>query len=195
MRSVRQNPGVTIHPSDPFATPEQDRSPVRRFRGRLPSAVTLWTARDGDGRPAGLTVSSTVVVDGDPGRVLGVLDEESALWEAVRATGVFTVAPLPAAERQLADAFAEAAGIRDPDGPVDPRTGVGRGGRVLFQKVPEPKTVKNRVHLDLHVGADARAEAVDRLKGFGATVLWEGSQGPNSWVTMADPELNEFCVA
>jgi len=106
MRPVRQNPGVTIHASDPFATPEEDRSPVRRFRGRLPSAVTLWTARDGDGRPAGLTVSSTVVVDGDPGRVIGVLDEESALWEAARATGVFTVAPVPAAERQLADAFA-----------------------------------------------------------------------------------------
>jgi hypothetical protein len=92
-------------------------------------------------------------------------------------------------------AFAEASGIRDPDGAVDPHTGVGRGGRVLFQKVPEPKTVKNRVHLDLHVGADARAETVDRLKGLGATVLWEGSQGPNSWVTMADPESNEFCVA
>jgi len=106
MRPVRQNPGVTIHASDPFATPEDDRSPVRRLRGRLPSAVTLWTARDGDGRPAGLTVSSTVVVDGDPGRLLGVLDEESALWEAARATGVFAVAPVPATERLLADAFA-----------------------------------------------------------------------------------------
>ena len=66
---------------------------------------------------------------------------------------------------------------------------------LVFVPVPEPKTVKNRVHLDLHVGADARAETVGRLKGLGATVLWEGSQGPNSWVTMADPELNEFCVA
>jgi len=47
-----------------------------------------------------------VVVDGDPGRLLGVLDEESELWEAARATGVFAVAPLPADERQLADSFA-----------------------------------------------------------------------------------------
>ena len=103
---MRQNPGVTIHASDPFATPEQDRSPVRRLRARLPAAVTLWTARDGQGRPAGLTVSSTLVIDGDPGRLLGVLDEESELWTAVRATGRFAVAPLRETDRQLADAFA-----------------------------------------------------------------------------------------
>jgi 3-hydroxy-9,10-secoandrosta-1,3,5(10)-triene-9,17-dione monooxygenase reductase component len=97
---------VTIHASDPFATPEQDRSPVRRLRARLPAAVTLWTTRDEQGRPAGLTVSSTVVIDGDPGRLLGILDEESQLWEAVRATGRFAVAPLRETDRQLADAFA-----------------------------------------------------------------------------------------
>lgn len=68
--------------------------------------MTLWTARDEQGRPAGLTVSSTVVIDGDPGRLLGVLDEESELWEAIRATGRFAVAPLRASDRQLADAFA-----------------------------------------------------------------------------------------
>jgi 3-hydroxy-9,10-secoandrosta-1,3,5(10)-triene-9,17-dione monooxygenase reductase component len=97
---------VTIHASDPFATPEQDRSPVRRLRARLPAAVTLWTARDEKGRAAGLTVASTVVIDGDPGRLLGVLDSESELWEAARATGRFAVAPLRETDRQLADAFA-----------------------------------------------------------------------------------------
>jgi hypothetical protein len=56
-------PGAQIHSSDPFATPEQDKSPVRRLRGRLASAVTLWTAPG----PAGLTVSSMLVADGDPG--------------------------------------------------------------------------------------------------------------------------------
>jgi hypothetical protein len=65
---------------------------------------------------------------------------------------------------------------------------------VLFQVVPEPKTVKNRVHLDLHVGAERRPEVVERLVGLGATVLWEGREGPSTWVTMADPEGNEFCV-
>ena len=92
-------------------------------------------------------------------------------------------------------AFADAAAIRDPDHPVDPRSGVGRGGRVLFQKVPESKVAKNRVHLDLHVGPDARAAKVAQLKELGATVLWEAEQGGSSWVTMADPESNEFCVA
>jgi 3-hydroxy-9,10-secoandrosta-1,3,5(10)-triene-9,17-dione monooxygenase reductase component len=103
---------VTIHSSDPFATPEDLRSPVRRFRGRLPSAVTLWTApgllppAPLPRPPAGLTVSSTQVVDGEPGRVLGLLDEESELWEAASATGRFTVQPLAPEDRQLADRFA-----------------------------------------------------------------------------------------
>jgi 3-hydroxy-9,10-secoandrosta-1,3,5(10)-triene-9,17-dione monooxygenase reductase component len=93
---------MTIHAGDPFATPEHLRSPVRRFRGRLPAAVTLWTAPG----PAGLTVSSTLVVDGRPGRLLGVVDEESALWEAASAAGRFAVTLLEAADRQLADRFA-----------------------------------------------------------------------------------------
>jgi 3-hydroxy-9,10-secoandrosta-1,3,5(10)-triene-9,17-dione monooxygenase reductase component len=97
---------VTIHSSDPFATPEGEKSLLRRLRGRLPSAVTLWTANASDGSRAGLTVSSTVVIDGDPGRVLGVLDRESVLWEAVEATGRFAMTPLRETHRQLADKFA-----------------------------------------------------------------------------------------
>lgn len=79
-----------------------------------------------------------------------------------------------------------AAACRDPEGGLP---------RLLFQEVPEPKTVKDRIHLDLHVGPDRRDAEVDRLKGLGATYLWEASQGPHSWVTLADPEGNEFCVA
>ena len=97
---------MTIHSSDPFATPEDAKSAVRRLRGRLPAPVTLWTANDTDGRPVGLTVSSIVVADGDPGRVLGVLDEESTLWEALRQTGRFAVIPLRESDGQLADSFA-----------------------------------------------------------------------------------------
>jgi len=67
--------------------------------------------------------------------------------------------------------------------------------RVLFQRVPEQKTVKNRLHLDVRVGAERQDAEVDRLLGLGATELWRGAQGPYSWVTMADPEGNEFCVA
>jgi hypothetical protein len=67
--------------------------------------------------------------------------------------------------------------------------------RVLFQRVPEPKTVKNRLHLDVHVGAERREPEVARLIGLGATELWRESQGPMEWVTLTDPQGNEFCVA
>jgi flavin reductase (DIM6/NTAB) family NADH-FMN oxidoreductase RutF len=95
-------PGAQIHAGDPFATPEAEKSPVRRLRGRLAGAVTLWTTPG----PAGLTVSSMLVTDGDPGRVLGLIDEESDFWAAVSRSGVFAVTPLGATDRQLADRFA-----------------------------------------------------------------------------------------
>jgi flavin reductase (DIM6/NTAB) family NADH-FMN oxidoreductase RutF len=96
---------VTIHASDPFATPESARSPVRRLRGRLPAGVTLWTAIGPDARPAGLTVASTLVADGAPGRLVGVVDEESDLWQAVRHSARFAVSPLRAVDARLADTF------------------------------------------------------------------------------------------
>jgi flavin reductase (DIM6/NTAB) family NADH-FMN oxidoreductase RutF len=97
---------VTIHATDPFGTPEGDRSTIRRLRGRLPAAVTLWTAYDQRRVPVGLTVSSTLVVDGEPGRILGLLDEESDLYGAARASGRFAVSVLRLSDRRLADAFA-----------------------------------------------------------------------------------------
>jgi len=96
---------VTIHSEHPFLTPEPDRNPLRRLRGRLAAPVTLWAAGSGPAR-AGLTVSSTQVVDGEPGRLLGLIDEDSDLWDAVSATGCFTVALLSERHRQLADQFA-----------------------------------------------------------------------------------------
>jgi len=60
--------------------------------------------------------------------------------------------------------------------------------------VPEPKTVKNRVHIDLATTSAAhRAEGVTRLKDLGATPADVG-QGDVPWTVMADPEGNEFCV-
>jgi hypothetical protein len=67
--------------------------------------------------------------------------------------------------------------------------------RVLFQEVPEGKTVKNRMHLDLRVGAERREAEVARLVAAGATELHRASQGPHEWATLADPEGNEFCVS
>lgn len=67
--------------------------------------------------------------------------------------------------------------------------------RVLFQEVPEAKSMKNRVHIDLRLaGGDAEAVRA-RLVERGATELHDGQQGPNRWVTMTDPEGNEFCVS
>jgi flavin reductase (DIM6/NTAB) family NADH-FMN oxidoreductase RutF len=95
-------PGARIHHVDPFAEPEHLRSAARRLRGRLASPVTLWTASG----PAGLTVSSTVVADGDPARLLGLVSEDSDVWLALSATGRFAVSALRVVDRQLADRFA-----------------------------------------------------------------------------------------
>nr|WP_239136102.1 flavin reductase family protein [Dactylosporangium siamense] len=102
---IPDNGRVSIHATDPFATPDDQRSPLRRLRGRLPAAVSLWTA-GGAGAPAGLTVSSMLVVDGDPGRVVGLVDDESDLWTAIEATGRFAVTPLTEGDNQLAERFA-----------------------------------------------------------------------------------------
>jgi len=67
--------------------------------------------------------------------------------------------------------------------------------RVLFQRVPEGRTGKNRLHLDVHVGPERREAEIARLVARGATELWRGAQGPMEWATLADPEGNEFCVA
>jgi flavin reductase (DIM6/NTAB) family NADH-FMN oxidoreductase RutF len=96
---------VTIHHSHPFATGEQDRSPLRRFRGRMTSPVSIWAAADGGNR-AGWTLSSFLVAEGDPGEVIGVIDEESALAELLAETATVTVNLLGWDQRNLADAFA-----------------------------------------------------------------------------------------
>jgi Glyoxalase-like domain len=67
--------------------------------------------------------------------------------------------------------------------------------RVLFQLVPEGRTGKNRLHLDVRVGAEHREAEVARLVAAGAKELYRASQGLHEWVTLADPEGNEFCVA
>ena len=70
----------------------------------------------------------------------------------------------------------------------------GERPRIFFQRVPEGKTVKNRLHLDVRVGPDRREAEVARLLGLGATERWRGAQGPYEWATLADPQGNEFCV-
>jgi hypothetical protein len=64
---------------------------------------------------------------------------------------------------------------------------------LLFQKVPEPKRVKNRVHLDLR--GDSMSGEVERLMGLGASFIAERSLASIRWTVMADPDGNEFCVS
>jgi hypothetical protein len=66
-----------------------------------------------------------------------------------------------------------------------------RGIRFLFVEVPEGKTIKNRLHLDLR--PDDQAAEVERLIGLGARKVDIG-QGDQTWVVLADPEGNEFCI-
>jgi predicted enzyme related to lactoylglutathione lyase len=68
----------------------------------------------------------------------------------------------------------------------------GPGVAVAFQRVPEPKVVKNRVHLDL-ASTDEEAEAA-RLEELGATRLRRSEDPDDVFVVLADPEGNEFCV-
>jgi hypothetical protein len=83
---------------------------------------------------------------------------------------------------------------------VDP---AGKGPRLFFQNVPEGKTAKNRVHLDVNVGAGSADEAecrrkvdahVERLVAAGGTVVVDKEEQGQRWVVMLDPEGNEFCV-
>lgn len=63
---------------------------------------------------------------------------------------------------------------------------------ILFLRVPESKTVKNRLHLDLR--PDDQSAEVARLEALGARQVDIGQRGDVTWVVMADPEGNEFCV-
>lgn len=119
---------MTIHSGHPFLDPEPD--PVRRWRGRLGGAVTLWTAGDEDDR-AGLTVSSLMVANGEPARVLALVDPDSDLADTLVRTGRAVVQLLAWQHRDLAEAFAGTAPA--PGGPF--RTGefeqTGWGPRLL----------------------------------------------------------------
>ncbi|MGH8930392.1 MAG: VOC family protein [Egibacteraceae bacterium] len=94
------------------------------------------------------------------------------------------------------DQWNSASAINDPSG---------NGPRIYFQRVPEPKAAKNRVHLDVNVGGGHRTPtderrsrvntAAEKLVGLGATIdgRAEGHFG-EYWIVMRDPEGNEFCV-
>ncbi len=104
------------------------------------------------------------------------------------------------------DGFLDSIGV--PDDQRDTMSAVvdpaGSGPRLLFQKVPEGKTAKNRVHLDVNVGGGrdaavherrARVDAkADALGARGATELRRADLNGEYWIVMQDPEGNEFCL-
>lgn len=80
----------------------------------------------------------------------------------------------------------------DPEAFLAPPDG---GPALLFIAVPEPKTVKNRVHLDLMPTDQTREEEVTRLLGIGATLVADHRRPDGTgWAVLADPEGNELCV-
>ena len=85
---------------------------------------------------------------------------------------------------ELVESDDEVAEIRDPSGV---------GWPLLFQVVPEGKSVKNRIHLDIRASASMAAE-VERLEGSGATMQRLVEEGDSFWTIMLDVEGNEFCV-
>ena len=101
----------------------------------------------------------------------------------------------PTPEFDSWEAFADANDI-----PADQRDGYGAiidpdgiGPRLLFLKVPEAKTAKNRMHLDINVdNADAH---VEKLMAAGATKVAAREESGVAWTVLLDPEGNEFCVA
>ena len=80
----------------------------------------------------------------------------------------------------------------------------GKGPDVYFQLVPEGKTAKNRLHLDIRVSSGFGTDPAERrqqtsarvaeLVAAGASILYEINESEAYWVTMADPEGNEFCI-
>lgn len=122
------------------------------------------------------------------------VEDPSALVERLLAAG-----QLPAAavvDHRGRKTFRGYAAIRHPDDPFDSISGVGQGRRMLFQDVPEEKSGKNRLHIDVHSEPGTLDALVARLEALGATRIREIDKGPaGHWWVMRDPEGNEFCAA
>jgi Glyoxalase-like domain len=110
-------------------------------------------------------------------------EDHTALVERLLATKA--IGPDETVDVDGGPQFADVAACRDANG---------EGPRLFFQRVPEGKSTKNRVHLDLHIGREHYEAEVERLERLGARKLWfSDDRGASCW-TMADIEGNEFCV-
>ena len=138
-----------------------------------------------------------VVIDAaDPGAL-------AQFWAAVLAPRGYAV-PAPPGDFPDWPAFLHAQGV--PEERFNDASALEAPGqpRIFFQRVPEPRTGKNRVHIDLLGGGGPSvaleeqrrrvAAEVARLEALGATRVDEHTELGTHWVTMRDPEGNEFCV-
>lgn len=113
-------------------------------------------------------------LDEDPGLVRRMVEAGAATWDDV-------------AEVDGVLGWRSAAACADPSG---------HGPRLLFQ-LPDglpPKVDANRMHLDLNPPRHEAASVVQRAIDLGATVMWEHAEGQARWMTLTDPEGNEFCI-
>lgn len=135
------------------------------------------------------------VVLADPeGNEFCVLDHRAIYADAGPVAAVVLDSPDPFA---LAPFWAAAAGweeVARDDGSVSLADPAGPGPRLEILRVDGPKVAKNRIHLDVAPrAADDQAAEVARLTALGATPADVG-QGTQTWVVLADPDGNEFCV-
>ncbi|MEV0761778.1 VOC family protein [Nocardia sp. NPDC050435] len=121
------------------------------------------------------------------------VEDPTALIEQLLAGGQLPQAAV--VEHNGRKNFRGLAAVRHPEDPFDATSGIGQGRRILFQDVPEPKTVKNRLHIDVHGAPGGLEQLASRLEELGATRVREVDQGPaGHWWVMRDPEGNEFCA-
>ncbi len=122
-----------------------------------------------------------------------IIEDNSSLIEHLLATGAIDESLCVEFQGRLF--WRDAAAVRHPEDPYDAVSGAGLGRRLLFNRVPEPKAVKNRLHVDIHAGHEAREATVARLQEHGATLVRHVKEPGGEWSVLTDPEGNEFCVA
>ncbi|MDK1358972.1 VOC family protein [Arthrobacter sp. zg-Y1219] len=113
-------------------------------------------------------------------------------------TSAFSSLALDAVDvRRMADFWTRALDYRiaeEEDGVISLASSDGAGPPIDILPVPEGKTVKNRLHLDLRAVGCTQQEEVDRLLELGAVLADVGQDPEVSWTVLADPEGNEFCI-
>ncbi|WP_433401939.1 VOC family protein [Streptomyces sp. CA-146814] len=121
-----------------------------------------------------------------------LIEDNSVLVEQLLAAGAVPDSITTHAHGRRA--WRDLAAVRHPDDPYDEKSGTGLGRRLLFQRVPEPKSVKNRLHIDVHASPGERDAQAERLVALGARILHAVDEPGGSWLVLSDPEGNEFCV-